>query len=398
MTTTAGPDNSKYRFLRVNPFRGLLVDENTWADAHDYHRIQMRFHLLALHGSGIVNGLDVVASQPPDTNIVVRPGLAIDPEGKMLFLAEQQIVNVPAVSSLNTVFVVLEYNERPAQLQNVTEGGEALPTRILEECEVRIGPEPVSTGIELARITLEPNARQIRNATNSRQSSNNEIDLSGRVVLAERGGSNSNSKQSRASITVGVLRYGPAGSTDWKRHSEGLKRLLRDTSLNSTLDGNLVDGVAPLDEAIVRSCRMLYMTGRSAFRYSPEEEQALRRFLDRGGVLWCEPCRNGLPSGTPDDFSRSAMELVQRLGRQPIQPRAGHPLLTSRYLFATPPPALDPQGVIVEGNRLVIATGDYGCLWEGKGQERAEPPSRETLRSAQEFGTNALVYAAGQGS
>jgi hypothetical protein len=52
--------------------------------------------------------------------------------------------------------------------------------------------------------------------------------------------------------------------------------------------------------------------------------------------------------------------------------------------------------VVVEANHLVISTGDYGCLWEGRGQERAEPPSREIIRSAQEFGANALFFALGQ--
>jgi hypothetical protein len=172
--------------------------------------------------------------------------------------------------------------------------------------------------------------------------------------------------------------------------------LLRDTSANTNVDGTLMEGINPMDEAVLRNCKMLYLTGRGAFRYSPEEEQALLRFLDRGGVLWCEPCRNGIPNGTPDDFSRSCIELSQRLNRQPIQPRMGHPLFTARYLFAASPSALDSAGVVVEAKRLIISTGDYGCLWEGRGQERVEPPSREILRSAQEFGTNALFLASGQ--
>jgi hypothetical protein len=203
-------------------------------------------------------------------------------------------------------------------------------------------------------------------------------------------------RQSRNTITVGILRYGPTASTEWKRHSDGVRRLLRDTSAHSNLECNLLEGVNAMDEAAMRSCKLLYLTGRNAFKLSPEEEQALRKFLERGGVLWCEPCRSGMPTGTPDDFSRSCIELAQHLNRQPIQPRLGHPLLSVQYLFAVPPPALDPGGVVVEANRLIITTGDYGCLWEGKGQERADPPGREILRSAQEFGTNALFMALGQ--
>lgn len=389
MTTPAESVN-KFRFLRVNPFRGLLVDETTWADAHDYHRNQMRFHLLALHGVGIVQGLDVTASQPPDMKVTVKPGLAIDPEGRLILLTEPQVVTVPAQDSITTAFIVLEYLEKPTHQQNVTEGGTPQHARILEDCQVRASLEASPSGVELARISLEPRSRQIRTAANPLQPGSNEIDLTGRTIVSGGGGG---AKANRLNITIGVLRHGSANSVEWKRHTEGLRRLLRDTGANTDLDANLLEGVNPMDETALRSCRLLYMTGRTAFKYSPEEEQALRRFLDRGGILWAEPCRNGMPSGTPDDFSRSCIELAQRLNRQPIQPRLGHPLLTARYLFSVPPIAVDPSGVVVEANRMIITTGDFGCLWEGRGQERTEAPSRETIRAAQEFGANALFMA-----
>lgn len=394
--TSQAKQSSKFRFSRVNPFQGLLVDATTWADAHDYHRIQMRYHLLALHGTGIVQGLEVIASQPPDMRVTVRPGLAIDQEGRMLLLSEPQAVAVQAQTEFTTVFIVLEYAERGIQMQNLAEGGRPQPARILEECQVKATLEVAYNQVELARVGLEPNTRQIRNAANPAQAGNGEINLSGRTLVSERAGSGQGGKAARLSLSVGLLRYGAATSVEWKRHVEGLRRLFRDTSANTNLDVNMVEGVSPLDDSVIRNCRMLYMTGRNAFRYSPEEEQALRRFLERGGVLWCEPCRNGIPNGTPDDFSRSCIDLAQRLNRQPIQPRLGHPLLSARYLFATTPPAIDPAGVVVEANRMIIATGDYGCLWEGRGQERAEAPSRDVIRSAQEFGANALFLAAGQ--
>ncbi len=394
MTTPANWLNSKLRFLRVNPFRGLLVDESTWADAHDYHRNQMRVHLQGLHGSGIAAGLEVSAMQPPDMNVRVQPGLAIDPEGHLLLLPEQQVVTMPSQSGATTVFIILEFTEKVTQVQNVTEGGTPQPARILEECRVRASLEAVPGTVELARITLEATTRQVRNAGNPALPSAGEIDLTGRAIIAEGGPVSQGGKATRISMTIGILRYGQAGQADWKRHTEGLRRLIRDTSAYTNLDGNLIEGVNPMDEAVLRSCKMLYLTGRSAFRYSPEEEQALQRFLDRGGVLWCEPCRSGLPSGTPDDFSRACIELTQHLNRQPVQPRRGHPLLGAYYLFAAPPTAIDPAGVVVEAKRMIITTGDYGCLWEGRGQEQTALPGRETIRAAQEFGTNALFLAA----
>jgi hypothetical protein len=393
--TSKNQQNGKFQFLRVNPFRGLLVDETTWADAHDYHRNQMRFHLLAMHGVGVVQGLDVVASQPADMRVTVRPGLGIDAEGRMLLLTEPATVLVPTQTNFATIFVVMEYDEKPTMMQHATENGNPQPARILEECTVRASLEAATSGIELARISLEPNSRQIRNPVDVSSPANNEIDTSGRKLVGLPGSGGQGGAAKKTIVTVGIIKHGPPNSVEWKRHSEGLRRLIRDTDNFTDLDGQLLEGVNVLDDAVVKNIKVLYMTGRSSFRFSPEEELALRRFMDRGGVLWCEPCRNGIPNGTPDDFSRSCIELAQRLNRQPIQPRAGHPLLSSRYLFAVPPLAVDPAGVVVEANRMIITTGDYGCLWEGRGQERTEPPNREILRSASEFGINALYVAAG---
>jgi len=44
---------------RPNFFSGRLLDAATLQDEQDYHRRKLRRHVLALHGCGIVNGLDV---------------------------------------------------------------------------------------------------------------------------------------------------------------------------------------------------------------------------------------------------------------------------------------------------------------------------------------------------
>ncbi len=385
--------SAKFRFLRVNPFRGLLIDEHTWADAHDYHRNQMRFHLLTLHGSGIAQGLEVGEMQPPDTRVLVQAGVAIDPEGRLLLLGDKQTVEVVRNGEAGTFFITLEYSEEVTQTQNITEGGTPQVARVLEACKIVVNKEATYTGVELARIVLETGSKQIRNAANRLQPRPNEINPAGRKAVAGGQGATGEGTNNRLALTMGTIRYGPSSSNEWKRHSEGVRRLATDTGLNTNLEVNLLEGINLMDKTTLDNCRVLYLTGRAAFNLGREEEQALQNFLERGGVLWCEPCRSGLAAGAPDEFSRRCMEMAQRLNRQPIQPRTGHPLLTSRYLFAAAPPALEPAGVVVEAKRMVLATGDYGCLWEGHGQERAEPPPREVLRAAQEFGGNALFLA-----
>ena len=74
-------DITKKPLRRLNPYRGLILDVNTWSAAHDYHREQQRLHVLAMHSPGVVAGLDVVAWNPPDSSVVIYPGVALDLEG-----------------------------------------------------------------------------------------------------------------------------------------------------------------------------------------------------------------------------------------------------------------------------------------------------------------------------
>ena len=71
----------KLTLKRVNPFQGLIIDDAIWRDSHEYHRNHQRLHSLAIHGPGIIAGLEVIANQSPDLSIIINPGIGIDPEG-----------------------------------------------------------------------------------------------------------------------------------------------------------------------------------------------------------------------------------------------------------------------------------------------------------------------------
>ena len=70
-------DLLKFQLKRVNPFQGLVIDADTWHDAHNYHREQLRLHYLAFHNVGIVDGLKVTANDPADLSVMIHPGVAI---------------------------------------------------------------------------------------------------------------------------------------------------------------------------------------------------------------------------------------------------------------------------------------------------------------------------------
>jgi hypothetical protein len=78
----------KYPTKRIKPADGMAVTAEVWEEAHDYHRHSQGFHALFTHGAGIVTGLEVIASDPPDTSLYILPGIAVDQSGETIVLAQ----------------------------------------------------------------------------------------------------------------------------------------------------------------------------------------------------------------------------------------------------------------------------------------------------------------------
>src|ERR1051326_4268039 len=95
--------------VRVHPFTGLVIDVDTWATAHDYHRHQQELHLLSLHGSGVAYGLEVLPTDPPSETVVVEAGVAIDPFGHVIVLPERQLLTLAERDGLS--FIAVDYVE-----------------------------------------------------------------------------------------------------------------------------------------------------------------------------------------------------------------------------------------------------------------------------------------------
>ena len=84
-------DNPQQRLV---PHEGLVVDVNTWTSAHDYHSTHQQRHNMALHSPGIVMGLEITPFDTPDNSIVVNPGAAIDPDGHLIIVGQQQRLEI----------------------------------------------------------------------------------------------------------------------------------------------------------------------------------------------------------------------------------------------------------------------------------------------------------------
>lgn len=359
-------------FKRVNPFRGLMVDEGTWADAHDYHRNQLRLHMLTGHGWGIIEGLEVVADPFRPNSLVVRPGVAIDADGHALVLGRELTLSLPSETGA-TLFLVVRWREELTQPQRFWNDLDEF-TRVVERCEVVVQSAPVAPpALELARIVVTGN---VANAAEPLSPMPGEIDLRFRERMGVR---------PRAELGVSQMVLTPEESNGVAAaHSVGLRYLLREIGLTTAYRPRWA-GISQPGEPIP-AVSLLYLTGSGSFTIDGMTQVRLREFLDGGGVLMADACQGDKAS----EFAASADQLAKALGRQPQPVTRWHPLLTARHLFSEAP-LVGKVMTLSEGGGFVLSSADYGCAWQG-GRE-GQPLGRDAIRAALELGVNVAVYA-----
>ena len=356
---------------RVQPFRGLMIDENVWADAHNYHRTVSQLHLLAGHGRGIVQGLEVVSDPSSPGTLIVRTGIAIDANGRLLVVPKEQRIPVDDLTD-RVVYIALRLHEIPTAPQTPL-GGQDQYTRTEEvgEAIVLLRP-PVSPALELARVSV---TGRIRNATNPAAPKMDEIDLRFRERLQVR-------PQPDLLVVQGLIEV-DGDVAD--RHQFGLRYLLREIDAGSHYRARW-GGAIPLASPLPTSA-ILYVAASGGFTLTDDELQQLRHFCSTGGVLWLDGCSDG----STGEFLDSAQALAVQLGRKPGKIERGHALLDTRYVFGLLPDAAQGDHQLLEDDGVVISTADFGCTWYGGTANN--PVSREAIREALEVGVNAALYA-----
>ena len=95
-------------FRRNNYFTGRVLTAADLELEQNYSREKQRLHNRALHGFGIVSGLEV--SRRRD-KLVITSGLALDCEGNEVVVAESQSLPLPQLDSETSVFLIIHYRE-----------------------------------------------------------------------------------------------------------------------------------------------------------------------------------------------------------------------------------------------------------------------------------------------
>jgi hypothetical protein len=406
-----------------------MIDADVWREAHEYHSEQLRLHQLALHGTGIVQGL-VVRAVGTENELVIEAGLAIDPTGRCIVIDEPQRFSIRSARP-GLVYLVARFREIPAGPLQTTRDGREEPRWmqagfLLQERD-HLPDEPY---VELARIDFDPARGPVANAGDPSQPLPNELDLRSRPVLdgasslilvgapeavrppqalpertpirarvaplppdaASPGPSGASAAPSEV-VAVAPLRFALAAhsSAGWDGHQEGLRYLAREVG---PATGRAAESVGPADLADAGGVDVLYFTGYAALALSDEAAAAVSGVVERGGVVIGDGCAHG-PRGEAGarEFARSFDELAGRVRLRLLRVERNHALLVSRYVFGAAPLGSRDTAQVLEGGGMVLCDADYGCAWAGGPPEKALP--RAAIRDALEFGVNLTAYRRG---
>jgi hypothetical protein len=382
-------DIIEFQLKRINPFQGLVIDADTWQDAHNYHRAQQRLHLLAFHGTGIIQGLEVTASSPPDLSVVIHPGIAADPGGNIVIVPQKQRYQLQTRQK-GIVYLVIQFREVPSGPYQPLEAGQ--PTRILEAYRIQEREKlPAEPYLELARIDFDSALEVITDAKSPAKPAKNEINLSFRQEVTS-------AALDKPTISAGIanhsqetltLAHTVLGEANKDLHCTGLRNLIREINRQNDPVVNLEENVT-IDGNIDRFS-LIYLTGNSRFELAAEQQAALVSFLKSGGLIFGDGCseEHGEARGAKE-FGLAFNQLATQLNCKLEIVQRGHSLLSALYLFSEVPQGTEPA-MLLEGGQMICSGSDYGCAWRGGYQDK--PLSREIIRNSFEMGANIVAYA-----
>lgn len=132
---------SEKGFRRNNFFSGRLLSAADLELEQSYFREKQKLHNRALHGFGIVSGLEV--SRRRD-KLLITSGLALDCEGNEILVAESLSQPLPQLSD-KSVFLIVHYREQ------------GINSTLLPEPDKSIAPALIEEGFALTFESSNPN-------------------------------------------------------------------------------------------------------------------------------------------------------------------------------------------------------------------------------------------------
>ena len=351
---------------KVRPYDGMPVTAKVWEKAHETHYQGLQSHNLFFHGTGILAGLEVLASDPPDRMVYILPGVAVDAAGRVIVLPEAVAYDL-GDDVEGQLYLYLAYRETLPPSGEAGPGSE--PDYILAQYLVTARPTlPEEPVVELARFARSDRSAFLLDAREPRCPKQNEIDLRYRRVL----------HVSAAALIPAAVVY--LGNKPNRSAGEGLAYLAQAAGASGRFQ-LVVEDDLPLGPEVLRYA-FICLVGEGKPKLSAAQVKGLKGYLEHGGTLLLE-CADA-------DTHSVFLELCGQLGAGMSPVTRGHPLLTHPNLFAAPPAGFTAEGELLAGEGAVLSTFNYPRAWNGESQGGA--PTRELIRSALEWGENLLAW------
>ena len=139
---------------RLHYFDHQFLVEADFTDEQTYHLDMRRRHNRVLHTFGVAAGLQV--EKTGDKEVTVRPGTAVDREGREMVLDADQILDLSTFSNNDDVYITIAYTEQETDPTTAT--GVTGNTRVTETPQVQAGtsvPPGDGSVVRLANFTLD---------------------------------------------------------------------------------------------------------------------------------------------------------------------------------------------------------------------------------------------------
>lgn len=143
---------------RLNYFTHQFLREQDFKAEQEYHIAMRRQHNRALHGWGVVEGLEV--RKKSDHEITIEPGAAIDNLGREIVLTHPVVRDLSSFERGSHTYITIEYGESWDEPDRHAAGGVDGYMRVTESPEISEKKrEPARDGavIALARVHLGEN-------------------------------------------------------------------------------------------------------------------------------------------------------------------------------------------------------------------------------------------------
>ena len=359
---------------RLHPTDGLAITAKIWAKAHDYHRLSLHAHQSLIHAPGVLLGLEVISSEPPESIVYILPGIALSPHGEFIIVEEPVAYDLG--SSKGALTIWLTYAEGPPQSENDPESGAV--SYVSAQFGVEAQPSHIMVpGVELARVHRTTGKAPIKDALVSHLPQSNEIDLRFRAELSV----------PPSPARMAVSRLGKDGKNDISAHKTGSRWLAQELR-HAGQTPLWVDVDIPLDNTL-NSYNLLYLVMGSA-EVETEVLNSLYDYLQNDGIIFIEVA-------APDEKSIVEAALFEILGSlgitlEPVT--KDHRLMTSPHLFATIPGAAqedNENAPLLIGEGIIFSRAQLGAAWCGR--RSGALLTRAEIRAAHEWGENLIRYA-----